>query len=307
MTFAMGHGKEYKIGIFVLAVLLVSFFVINFLRGKDIFNREMTIVSSYNDVEGLVQSDPVYIKGYKAGSVTSVDYNTGTGMFDVSCSVLKKFRIPSDSKMTIYSRDIMGGKAVRIDLGSSSSDACDGDFLAPASQPDMISSLSSGIQPLISKITSTVDNLDSITASVNSLLGQENRDNISKAIADLESTMKEARRISSVIGGRSEELGLFIDNLASVSARLDTIAVKTDRSIDDIGQVTAALSRSDIDGLVSSFRTFLESLQDPDGTIGRLMSDDSMYESLDSFISGADSLLRKIQENPKKYVRISLF
>ena len=55
MTFAMGHGKEYKIGIFVLAVLLVSFFVINFLRGKDIFNREMTIVSSYNDVEGLVQ------------------------------------------------------------------------------------------------------------------------------------------------------------------------------------------------------------------------------------------------------------
>ena len=119
--------------------------------------------------------------------------------------------------------------------------------------------------------------------------------------------MKEARRISSVIGGRSEELGLFIDNLASVSARLDTIAVKTDRSIDDIGQVTAALSRSDIDGLVSSFRTFLESLQDPDGTIGRLMSDDSMYESLDSFISGADSLLRKIQENPKKYVRISLF
>ena len=50
--------REFKIGCFVLAVLLISFFVINFLRGKDIFNREMYVVSSYDNIEGLVQSDP---------------------------------------------------------------------------------------------------------------------------------------------------------------------------------------------------------------------------------------------------------
>ena len=32
--------KELKIGIFVISVLVVSFFVINYLRGEDIFNRE---------------------------------------------------------------------------------------------------------------------------------------------------------------------------------------------------------------------------------------------------------------------------
>ena len=97
----MKISREFKIGSFVLAVLVISFFIINFLRGKDIFNREMSVISSYDDIEGLVQSDPVYIKGYKAGTVASVEYNPETGLFDVTCSVQKKFRIPSDSKMTI--------------------------------------------------------------------------------------------------------------------------------------------------------------------------------------------------------------
>ncbi len=34
--------NELKIGIFVIFVLTASFFVINFLRGKDIFGKEIT-------------------------------------------------------------------------------------------------------------------------------------------------------------------------------------------------------------------------------------------------------------------------
>lgn len=58
----MKHTKEVKIGAFVLSVLVISFFVINYLRGKDILNREMEICSVYENVEGLVPSAPVYIK-----------------------------------------------------------------------------------------------------------------------------------------------------------------------------------------------------------------------------------------------------
>ena len=53
--------KELKIGIFAVTVLAVSFFVLNYLRGEDIFNREAEYVSSYSNVEGLVASAPVYI------------------------------------------------------------------------------------------------------------------------------------------------------------------------------------------------------------------------------------------------------
>ena len=74
-----------------------------------------------------------------------------------------------------------------------------------------------------------------------------------------------------------------------------------------IGSVAAALDESDIKGLVASFRSLADSLQDPDGTVGKLMADGGAYDSLESLLTDIDSLVKKIEENPKKYVRISLF
>ena len=71
----MKISRETRIGIFIVAVLLAAFSVINYLRGEDIFGKEMDINSHYENVEGLVPSNPVYIKGYKAGSVTKVNYS----------------------------------------------------------------------------------------------------------------------------------------------------------------------------------------------------------------------------------------
>ena len=112
-------SKELKIGIFTVSILIVSFFLINYLRGEDIFNREMELSSRFENVEGLVPSAPVFIKGYKAGKVSEVVYDSENEDFEVLCSIKKEFQIPADSKMTIYSVDIMGGKGIRIDLGTS--------------------------------------------------------------------------------------------------------------------------------------------------------------------------------------------
>ena len=97
----MKFSKELKIGVFVVTVLTASFFLINYLRGKDIYNKEIEISARYADVEGLVSSAPVYIRGYKAGKVTDVVYDSSSDEFKVTCSIIKEFRIPSDSKMMI--------------------------------------------------------------------------------------------------------------------------------------------------------------------------------------------------------------
>ena len=65
----MKLSREFKIGFFAVTVVAASFFLINYLRGEDIFNREIEISSRYQNVEGLVPSAPVYIKGYKAGKI----------------------------------------------------------------------------------------------------------------------------------------------------------------------------------------------------------------------------------------------
>ncbi len=303
----MKFSKELKIGVFVVTVLVASFFLINYLRGEDIFNNEIELVSRYDNVEGLVASAPVYIKGYKAGKVSEVVYNPSGDDFMVTCSVLKEFRIPADSKMTIYSVDIMGGKGIRIDLGSSSELVADGDFLQPSFAAGLVDGLEDSIVPLLAKVGNTLDSLSVTVSSVNKMLSEENKVSISNTLAHLEKTMHEVRGVAATVNGKSEELCLLVDNLAGLSSKLGGIADKTDGVMDGVSSVVNTINESDIEGVIASFSQLLENMNDPDGTIGKLFVDNSMYDSIDEVLNDIDSLIRKIEENPKKYIRISIF
>lgn len=303
----MRFSKELKIGVFVVVVLTASFFLINYLRGEDIMNREIELVSQYDNVEGLVASAPVFIKGYKAGKVSEVVYQPESGNFKVTCSIKKEFAIPEDSRMTIYAVDIMGGKGVRIDLGSSDDMAKDGDMLQPAFEPGLMDGLSAGIGPLLDKVNHTLDSLGVTVSGVNRVLSEKNTASISRTVAHLERTMADVNQIVANVEGKSKELDQFVDALSAFAGKLDGIAAKVDTTMTGVKDFVGTLNESDIDSLVVSFRELLENINDPNGTIGKLLNDGSVYDSVDSLLNDVDTLVRKIQENPKKYIRISVF
>jgi phospholipid/cholesterol/gamma-HCH transport system substrate-binding protein len=300
----MTFSKEFKIGLFVVTVLTVSFFLINYLRGKDLFNKEIEICARYSEVDGLVPSAPVFIKGYKAGKVTEVIYDPSSDDFMVTCSVMKDFRIPVDSKMMIYGVDIMGGKGIRIDLGTSQDVVADGGLLSSSSEPAMLDGLAAGVVPLMDKLGMTLDSISVTVSSVNRLLADQN---ISRTIAHLEKTMSDVSDIVAVIDGKSDELNVFLDNLASLSSQFISISEKADTLVSDVSGLVSKISADELSAVVSSFRSLLENINDPDGTVGRLLTDDSVYDSVDVLLNDVDLLIRKIQENPKKYIKISVF
>lgn len=300
-------SKEFKIGLFAVGIMTVSFFLINYLRGEDIFNREFEVSSRYQNVEGLVPSAPVYIKGYKAGKVVEVTYNPQTEDFEVICSIRNEFRVPADSRMTIYSVDIMGGKGVRIDLGTAETYAEDGDVLAPEFEAGLMDALSGSVQPLLSKVNATMDSLAVTVSGINSLLCESNRESIARTLSHLEMTLASVQKVSSLIEGRSDELSAFISNLSVLSEKMIAIAEKADSTMTGVNTIAASISQSDINGVISSLKLLLDNINDPDGTIGRMFEDDSIYQSVDALLNDIDTLIGKIQENPKKYLRISVF
>ena len=303
----MKLSKEFKIGFFAVTVIVASFFIINYLRGEDIFNREIEVTSRYQNVEGLVPSAPVFIKGYKAGKVTEVNYDAANGDFEVVCSVMKEFAIPEDSRMTIYSVDIMGGKGVRIDLGSSDSYIADGGALAPSFEAGLMDGLEAGIAPLLEKVTSAMDSLAVTVSGVNKLLADGNQARFANTLAHLERTMSDLSSVAASVGGKSQELESFIVNMESLSGKFSNIADKADSTMTSVASMASSISGSDLEAVISSFKDLLENMNDPDGTIGKLFVDNSVYDSVDALLSDVDSLVRKIQENPKKYIRISVF
>ena len=303
----MKINKELKIGLFVVIVLVASFFIINYLRGKDVFNREMDLVGHFDNVEGLVASAPVQYRGFKAGQVSSVEYVPETDNFEVVCSISKEFRVPSDSKMTIFSTSIMGGKGILIEVGESESLASGGDELATASQADLVETLASNIGPIMEALNNTLAKLDTTVSGVNAILGEENRSNISLAMADLKKTMRHVASLSATLDSKSSDIENFIASLGEVSVKLASIVEKADGAMDGLGKFAENLEKSDVEGLVESVTRLSESIQNPDGSMGKFLHDGNLYQSADSLMNELNDLISKIKENPKKYMKISVF
>lgn len=303
----MKYKKELKIGIFVVTVLVISFFVINYLRGKDIFNREIEVVAYFDDVQGLAESAPVFIKGYKAGKVNSVEYLPSYRIFEVICSVKKEFAIPSDSRMTIYATDIMGSKGIKIDLGTSQSMVADGGTLEAAFEAGLLDGLAAQLQPMLVKVNNTLDSLTVTVTNVNALLGSENQARISSTLSNLDKAMADVASFASSLEGKTAQIDVMFDDLSALSASLKVIGEKAQISVDGVNEIVTEINDADIKGVVESFHTLLNNINDPDGTVGKLLKDGSVYESLDSLLIDIDSLIRKIEENPKKYMKLSVF
>ena len=299
--------KELKIGIFAVVVMVASFFVLNYLRGEDIFNRENEYTAQYSQLDGLVASAPVYIKGYKAGKVSQVSYDSKAGLFNVVCSVSKQFEVPVDSKMTIYSVDIMGSKGVRIDLGESEVIATDGDALVPAHEGSLVDGLMGMVLPLVEKVQSTVDSLGTTISGVNRLLSTANTDVVSNVLGKVESIVSDLQKVSAQVGGKSEEIADLISNLKAFSGTLEGVMVNVDSTLTSVGGVVASLDEADLAGTVNSIKALVDNINDPDGSVGKLLNEASVYNSVDSILNNLDRLVEKIQENPKKYLKISVF
>ena len=296
--------RETKIGIFAVAVLTSTFFVVNYLRGADVFGKDIRIISHYSNVEGLVPSNPVYMKGYKSGSVSSVEYNPETYMFDVVCAVKKKMRIPADTKMTIYSVDIMGGKGIRLDLGTSDVLVRDGAELMACTEPDMISSLTGMIGPLVANVSATLDTLKVTGSELNRILSGIDDSSMSSTLAHADKTMANLEKLTSGLAARSPEIDSLLVNFKNVSTKLVTISGSADLAMDGLSRVVSELTEADLKGLVESLRNVADGLADPEGTVGRMLSDGEIYDALQSLIKDIDSLVKNIEADPKKYLKI---
>ena len=107
--------------------------------------------------------------------------------------------------------------------------------------------------------------------------------------------------------GKSAEFETFIDNLSELSSDFTVISEKVDTTITDFSEFISSLDENQINEVVVSFNQFLKSLNDPEGSIGKLLTDKSVYDSVDELLNDVDILVKKIQENPRKYIKISVF
>lgn len=298
---------EVKTGLYAVIIIAATLFIVEFLRGKDIFSKNNTYYIIYPSVDGIEVSTAVTVGGFPAGRISEIQYNRESADYTVQVSISRQFSIPEDSKMVIYSSDILGTKKIKVAAGTSSVPASAGDTLTGGFEADMLSTLAGSISPVAAGLDTLIQNLNTAVTSVNLLLSESNREQVSALLSTLSSTADDLSALSGTLRDRSPEISDIILRLNSISAALDSAAASAGNTLANAEEITAGLRDAGLGAAVDSIRILTGRLQDPSGSIGRLITSDSLYNSITRLSNDLDSLIRGIKEDPKKYIKISVF
>ena len=124
--------------------------------------------------------------------------------------------------------------------------------------------------------------LNSITGNVDELLAAERT------------------HLHEAIGGLSEFAGTLGEN----AGRVDSIL----RSVNAMaGELSEQEFASNLAGSVEELNALLEKLNEQQGTLGKLVGDAALYDSLTEASGNLATLLEDLKQYPARYVHLSLF
>jgi phospholipid/cholesterol/gamma-HCH transport system substrate-binding protein len=290
--------KEVKIALVAIVGIVVLFFGMNFLKGLDLFSSTDDYFIEFKDISGLSSSSPIYADGYQVGTVKSVIYDyTNEKAPKVVVAIDKAMRIPEGSSAEIVS-DMMGNVKVNLLLANNMrSRVMPGQTI----HGDASSGVMSQVSALLPAVQAMLPKLDSILASVNALL----------ADPALANSLHNVETITQNLSTSSAELNKL---MASMNNGVPTMMTKANRVLDNADELTGNLASLDlastkqqIDNTLANVQQLTDKLNKPDGTLGLLMNDASLYNNLSSTMRDADSLLVNLRQHPKRYVHFSLF
>ncbi len=290
--------KEIKIALVAIVGILVMYFGINFLKGMNLFSTNNAYYMTFDDIQGLGASTPIYADGYKVGTVDGMEYDyKENGPIKVKVDINKDLRIPQGSKAEIV-KDLMGNLQVNLLLANNPRERVEPGGIIPGAVNGGMMDKAASLVPVVEKM---LPKLDSILTSVNALL----------ADPALAASLHNVETITSNLTVSTRELNTL---MAGLNKQVPGMIGKANGVLDNTNRLTANLASLDVQGTLNkvnqtleSAHQFTEKLNSNQGSLGLLMNDTKLYDNLTSTMSHADSLVIDLKAHPKRYVHFSVF
>jgi phospholipid/cholesterol/gamma-HCH transport system substrate-binding protein len=305
----MTISKETKVGILALVSFVILYLGFNFLKGRDFFSAENKYTVIYDNVEGLTAANQVSVSGMKVGQVKKVELIAGNKV-QVTLAIRKDLPLPVDTKAVLSSDGLLGGKLIRLAIGKSSQMLQNEGIMLSGSETGITDLLKEQALPLLHNLDSLTRSLRIVTksfeatgSSVNSLVRNSDR-----TVTSLGSSL------NSTIAENKVNLAGITANMKSLSGNL----IETERSLKPLigkfSSIADSLSALKVSQALATTQKSLEGLQKimagieaGQGSVGKLLKDDSLYTNLNRSVADLDKLLIDFRLAPRRYVNVSIF
>lgn len=290
--------KEIKIALVAIAGIVILYFGMNFLKGMSVFAEKNVYYATFENIEGLTVSNPIFANGYQVGVVKQIDFDySNPGCILVRFSLNDEMRLPMGTKAEIES-DFMGNVKMNLVMGQTGKEViAQGDTISGGLRQGLMSRAAA----MVPQVEKMLPKLDSILLSLNTLLADpsiaRSLHNVETVTADLTTSTRELNTL-----------------MASLNKQVPSMIVKADGILDNTQALTANLATVDVgatvakvDKTIAQVEALTGKLNQPNSSLGMLMNDPSLYQQLNTTVESADKLLNDLRQHPKRYVHFSVF
>ncbi len=291
-------SKEVKIGIAFVIAMFLLYYGISFLRGVNIFQSSNTYMVVFDDVTGLTQSTPVTLNGFQVGLVSSMELDgDGSNKVITYINMDKGLDIPKGSKMSL-DVSVLGSATIMLEMNPytkeyySSSDTIIG--IRKKGMFDAADTMVPQIQQLIPKIDSIMTGIQTL---VNNPALSQSLSDINQITGDL---AKSTKQLNAMMASLNKDVPVITGNLNKMSGNLTDMSGKLNR-------LDIETTFQSMDSTMKNIQNLSSKINSKDNSVGLLLNDRQLYDSICGTINNASLLLKDVKENPSRYINIKVF
>jgi phospholipid/cholesterol/gamma-HCH transport system substrate-binding protein len=278
----MKDSVESRLGIFFAFAIIAALIVLEFAGGYGFLKQGYRLHALFKNVQELKTGDFVKMAGVQIGRVESITLTNG--MADVAMRLQKSADVKVDSKAVLKFTGLMAQNYISIDYGTSPTTAEDGAYLQTVEQPDLsmlmgkLDAVATGVENLTRSFSG--EKIDNLLGPVTDFL-RNNQTNLSATIANIRTISQRVSDGQGTVGKLINEDTLYVSALGTVNDLKDTA--------------------TNIQGLADQAREFVTNvnqtvtrLNSGQGTLGKLLEDNTLYVETTGSMTNLHQILLKI-------------
>lgn len=318
-------SNETKIGLLAIIAIAVSIWGYKFVKGKNLLVTSNIYFVEYDNVDQLKSSSPVLINGFQVGIVADVYLKPDNyELIIVKLDLDKTMKIPKNTIAQVISTGFMGGKAVNLIFDRPcSGDNCaeSGAYLKGESLGLLSSMVAEDEMKAYMEIIST--GLKGVIDELNNSLLEDSDSPLAKSLQDMQATIANLKagtaRLNQLLASSSGNIAGTMDNLESLTSeegKLQSILTNADelthklkdvdinKTLEEVSTTIKSLNETlaSADQTLGGVTTAVGKINSGEGTLGKLMTDEALYQRLNTLSFRADSLISDLQQKPYRYM-----
>jgi phospholipid/cholesterol/gamma-HCH transport system substrate-binding protein len=289
------------VGATVIGALATLLFGVTWLKQISLARKITTWHVVFPQAGGIDEGAEVQVNGIRKGDVSSVGL-LGDGVI-MDLSLMSEVRLTDRSRVGIRDIGLVGDKVVYVALGPEGSPLNPRDTISGFYDKGM-GEMMADLGGAVTHVTKIAEDLQAVTSTAHG------NGDIAVAVKNFRETSEELRKL---VGDNRTSLRSTFANLNAASGTAKRLTTDREaelkKALDDVGRAAESMNRLSgrLDSLRASLQTISTRVERGDGTLGKLVNDDKVYNDLQSSLNNLNLLIADIKKNPKKYIHVSVF